>query len=220
MVSIENKNKSQRKRHHSKSKPIVTIEEEDSDGSHEEDHVLNNKKVVKRCKTDNDDGTEIDHECALQIAKDILKFDYIAFSLQQIIKFSSKWKHEREAAITELCTLGLLVRIPNGVKSPKSRPFDYHIKLPPHDFADFTEVEEINRKLNKLGLNLHKIRSSYSSIDLAQLTALPPLINYLRKHKYIVTHCPVSDTKYPKEFLRIVVETVFSTHVDYLLYLK
>ena len=116
--------------------------------------------------------------------------------------------------------MGLLVRIPSGVKSPKSRPFDYHIKLPPRDLADSTEVEEINRKFNKLGLNLHKIRSSYSSIDLAQLTALPSLISYLRKHKYIVTYCPVGDTKYPKEFLRIVVDIVFSIHVDYLLYLK
>jgi hypothetical protein len=115
--------------------------------------------------------------------------------LHQIKKFSSTWKREREIAIRELCTLGLLVRIPNGVKSPKSRPFDYHIKLPPRDFSDFTEVEEINRKLNKFELNMHKIRSSYSSIDLGQLTALSPLINHLRKHKYIITYCPVSDKK-------------------------
>lgn len=122
--------------------------------------------------------------------------------MQQIAKFSSKWKHEREAAITELCTLGLLVRIPNGVKSPNSRPFDYHIKLPPRDFSNFTELESINEKLNKFGLNIHKIRSTYSSIDLGQLTALPPLTSYLRKHKYIVTHCPVSEKKYSKEFIQ------------------
>ncbi len=191
MISTGNEPKSQGKRQHTKS--LDAYEEENLDKSDGEDYVDDDENISKRRKLQN--TSPINNNRVRMIAERILMFPHIGFTLCQIASFSSKWKHEREMAINNLCDLELLVRISKGIRTPASRPFDYHIKLPPRNFSDFTEVEKFNRNLIKFKLDIHQLRSTYSSVDLGQLIALPPLINYLRTYPHIITCCPVSDVK-------------------------
>ncbi|CAF1653972.1 unnamed protein product [Rotaria sp. Silwood1] len=187
MISMATEGEIQRKRHNTNL--LDNNEEENSDKSNPESHIYSNKQHSKRSKLKN--PSLINDERVQIIAQKILSFKHIAFTLCQIGSFSSKWKHEREKAINQLCGAKLLKRLQKSVKTPTSRPFDYHIKIPPLDFSNITEVDQINERLNKFKLNIHQIRPTYSTIDIGQLIALPPLTNYLRAHPHIIQHCPV-----------------------------
>ena len=171
---------SQRKRQHSNSIHAI-----------EENEMFNDKIGPKRCKAKSEAEMHIERE--LSIAKKILEFKHVGFALCDIASFSSKWKYDRENAIIRLKTMGLLERISNGVKKSTSRPFDYHIKLPPRNPENFDELKKFNDKLKIFQLDFHAIRSTYSSINLGELIGLSTLKDKLSGMTYLIGYCPVSD---------------------------
>ncbi|CAF1025134.1 unnamed protein product [Didymodactylos carnosus] len=134
MISPGNGGEVQRKRHHTNSSDLY--EEENLDKVEMDGYISNDKHYSKRSKLKKSSSMD---DRVRSITEKILQFKHIGFTLCQISSYSSKWKDEREKAINQLCDLNLLIRIPRGVKTSTSRPFDYHIKLPPLDFSDFTE---------------------------------------------------------------------------------
>ncbi|CAF1084830.1 unnamed protein product [Didymodactylos carnosus] len=141
MISPGNGGEVQRKRHHTNSSDLY--EEENLDKVEMDVYISNDKHYSKRSKLKKSSSMD---DRVRSITEKILQFKHIGFTLCQISSYSSKWKDEREKAINQLCDLNLLIRIPRGVKTSTSRPFDYHIKLPPLDFSDFTECDKRNHQ--------------------------------------------------------------------------